>query len=193
MDQLTQPANFSNSHLKSSAHVLMTVSYQTPYIDPLRLLQSQLILSSNKPATCRLELKIYLASKIFLILFSPPYNKPSIRKRVSPPLGDKPAPKLNQSSFPLHIIQYFTGWSRRPSPSAQAGKLDASEWVIIEHAKVLLKWKCCECDFVNQAVDGEDEDALFCEGDVSGILVDGDKVAICGHGRCEGCEVLEGG
>ena len=53
--------------------------------------------------------------------------------------------------------------------------------------------KQCECDFVNQAVDGEDEDALFCEGDVSGILADGDKVAICGHGRCEGCEVLEGG
>jgi hypothetical protein len=53
--------------------------------------------------------------------------------------------------------------------------------------------KQCECDFVNQAVDGEDEDALFCEGDVSGILVDGDKVALCGHGRCEGCEVLEGG
>jgi len=46
---------------------------------------------------------------------------------------------------------------------------------------------------VNQAVEGEDEDALFCEGDVSGMMVDGDRIAICGHGRCESCTVLEGG
>ena len=44
---------------------------------------------------------------------------------------------------------------------------------------------------MNQAVEGEDEDALFCEGDVSGMMVDGDKIAICGHGRCETCVVLE--
>lgn len=56
--------------------------------------------------------------------------------------------------------------------------------------------KQCECDFVNEAAEGEDEGALFCEGDVEGIRevkVDGEKVGICGHGRCEDCEILVGG
>lgn len=56
----------------------------------------------------------------------------------------------------------------------------------------------CECEFINEGVEGEDEDALFCEGDYSRFREfkldgDGDEVEICGHGRCEDCEVLGGG
>jgi len=49
-------------------------------------------------------------------------------------------PQVNTSSFALPIIQYFTGWKRAPPTKVE--NLESSQWVIIERAVPLLKWKC---------------------------------------------------
>jgi hypothetical protein len=43
---------------------------------------------------------------------------------------------------------------------------------------------------MNEVAEGEDEDALFCDGDISGIRVDGGKLGIYGHRQCDRCDIL---
>jgi hypothetical protein len=146
MDTHSQSSNSPTPQLKSRKYTLTTITWRLSCYDVLPLVKNEHTLLSNITAILDRHPTFAWISKLLLLS---PYKTATFRpheldfiqgfSNISPD-----PPKFISTSLPLHLIQYFTRRTKRqPATDLQSSKSQPdSRWVIIEHPKPLLKWKC---------------------------------------------------
>jgi hypothetical protein len=146
----THSASPANPKLPSRNYTLATMTCHTPYSNLHVLAKDPNIFPSNVIATLDPQLGFCLTSKRLLLSTSEENIFESCRKNQIPTsLKDLKrnlcSPKFNQILLPLHLVEYFRGWTRgrsKPKDNSKKKDIDESQWVLIHGKKEMLKWKC---------------------------------------------------
>jgi hypothetical protein len=146
----THSASPTNPKLASRNYTLATMTCQMPFSYLHVLIKHPGVFPLNITATLDPQLRFCLTSKRLLLSTSEENIFESCRKNQIPtslrlPKRNLCSPKFNQISLPLHLVEYFRGWTRgRSEPKGNSKKkdIDESQWVFINGKKEMLKWKC---------------------------------------------------
>lgn len=146
----THSASPANPKLASRNYTLATMTCHIPYSHLHVLIKHPSIFPSNITATLDPQLRFCLTSKRLLLSTSEENIFESCRKNQIPTSLNLPkrnlcSPKSNQISLPLHLVEYFRGWTRgqsKPKDNSKKKDIDESHWVFINGKKEILKWKC---------------------------------------------------
>jgi hypothetical protein len=146
MDTLGQSTNPSTLQLGFRKYTLTTITWRLSCYDILPLVKNEHARPENLTAILDRHPTFVSISRLLLLS---PHKTTTFGPRELAFIQDSgnicpTLPKIISTSLPLHLIQYFTRRTKRqPVTASKAIKnLVDSQWVVIEHPKPPLKWKC---------------------------------------------------